>query len=128
MKWCMCKPYLYMFTTSHPCQHCVYKNGLSHLFIGLLANSKINKLRKADDSKGYNFYFFSRLATKFQNMKKYWVLTFGVACIIGSNHANRSQRCLFRWLSNMEQFWNILEKISEKIFSFFIILLCECLY
>jgi hypothetical protein len=42
-----------MFTTSHPCQHFVYKNGLSHLFVNLLANSKRNKLRKAY-SKGYN--------------------------------------------------------------------------
>jgi hypothetical protein len=43
-----------MFTTSHPCQHFVYKNGLSHLFINLLTNSKRKKLRKAYDSKGYN--------------------------------------------------------------------------
>jgi hypothetical protein len=28
----------------------------------------------------------------------------------------------------MEQFWNILEKIFEEIFIFFIILLCEGLY
>jgi len=54
MKWCMCRPYPYMFTTSDPCQHFVYKNGLSHFFINLLANSKMNKLRKAYDSKGYN--------------------------------------------------------------------------
>ncbi len=40
-----------MFTTSHPYQHFLYKNGLSHLFTNLLANSKINKLRKANDSK-----------------------------------------------------------------------------
>jgi hypothetical protein len=41
-----------MFTTSHPCQHFVSKNGLSHIL--LIYYFKSEKLRKADDSKGYN--------------------------------------------------------------------------
>jgi hypothetical protein len=32
----------------------LFTNGLSHLFTNLLANSKSNKLKKVDDSKGYN--------------------------------------------------------------------------
>jgi hypothetical protein len=71
MKWCMCKPNPYMFTTSHPCQHFVYKNGLSHLFTNSLANSKGNKLRKANDSKGYN-HNGHRLHIIFLSIKYGW--------------------------------------------------------
>jgi len=71
MKWCMCRPYPYMSTTSHPCQHFVYKNGLSHLFTNLLANSKNNKLRKIDDSKGYN-HNGHRLHKIFSSIKHGW--------------------------------------------------------
>jgi hypothetical protein len=60
-----------MFTTSHPCQHFVYKNGLSHLITNLLANSKISKLRKADDSKGYN-HNGHRLQKIFLSIKHGW--------------------------------------------------------
>jgi len=71
MKWCMCRPFPYIFTTSHPCQHFVYKNGLSHLFINLLTNSKRNKLRKAYESKGYN-HNGHRLHKIFLSIKYGW--------------------------------------------------------
>jgi hypothetical protein len=83
MKLCMCGPHPYMFTTLHPCQHFVYKNGLSHFL--LIYYSKSSKLRKAYDSKGYNHNthklhkLFPELSNDIRNFSIQWVLTLVIA-------------------------------------------------